>query len=186
MLSGRIARARRAAWSAILWCGRASSWLNLGILASVLVAVAAGAAGANELLSWEGEIPLFGDRLTINGVFDIEWHLFTVTVMLGGAYALLEDRHVRSDFFRQKMSARWQIAVDVAGDIVFLLPFCAIVGAVSLDFTARSYSLGEKSDYGGLVDRYLIKSMIPIGLGVLFAAGVLRIAGNIAALTRSG
>ena len=185
MFSGRIARTHRAAWSAILWCGRASSWLNIGILASVLLAVAAGAAGANELLSWEREIPLFGDQLTINGVFDIEWHFFTVTVMVGGAYALLEDRHVRSDFFRQKMSARWQLAVDAAGDILFLLPFCAIVGALSLDFTARAYSLGEKSDYGGLIDRYLIKSMIPIGLGILLAAGVLRITGNIAALARS-
>ena len=184
MFLGRIARAHRAAWSAIVWCGRASSWLNLGILASVLTAIVAGAAGANELLSWDGEIPLLGDRLTINGVFDIEWHFFAVTVMLGGAYALLEDRHVRSDFFRQKMPPRWRLAVDVAGDLVFLLPFCAVVGVLSLDFVARSYSLGEKSDYGGLTDRYLIKSVIPIGFGILFAAGALRVAGNIAALAR--
>ena len=177
-------RVLRAVESLIVRCGCATSWLNLGIIVAVLAAIIASTAGANELLSWEGEIPLFGEHLTINGVFDLEWHLFTVTVMFGGAHALLEDRHVRSDFLYQKMSPRGRRIVDIAGDVVFLMPFCVIIIWLSLGFAARAHALGEGSDYGGLVDRYLIKSMIPIGFGLLFIAAAVRVAGNIMALAR--
>ena len=111
-------------------------------LASVLVAVAAGRRAPTSCCHGRAT-SVVGERLTINGVFDIEWHFFTVTVMLGGSWALLEDRHVRSDYLHQKMPPRWRLVVDIAGDLAFLLPFCAIVGALSLDFVARAHALGK-------------------------------------------
>ncbi len=56
------------------WFGEITSWLVLGTLISVLIAVIAGALGANEMLSWGMDLPILGTKLTINGIFDLEWH----------------------------------------------------------------------------------------------------------------
>jgi len=66
------------------WLGEITSWLVLGTLFSVLVAVIAGAMGANEMLSWGVDLPILGTKLTINGIFDLEWHFFAIMVMVGG------------------------------------------------------------------------------------------------------
>jgi len=53
----------------------------------------------------------------------------------------------------------------------FFLPFCAIIGWLSLDYVSYSYNTGERSDYGGLDDRYLVKTILPIGFAVLALSG---------------
>jgi TRAP-type mannitol/chloroaromatic compound transport system permease small subunit len=67
----------------------------------------------------------------------------------------------------------------VLGDVFLLLPFCAIIFWLSLGFVDMAFRSGEKSDYGGLTDRYLVKAVIPIGLALLFACGLGRIIRNI-------
>lgn len=155
--------------------GEVTSWLALGILASVLVAVVGGAMGANEMLSWGVHIPLLGDNLTINDVFDLEWHFFAVMVMVGGTYAYLDDRHVRSDLIYSGLSRKARKWIDTIGDVVLLLPFAAVMFWLSIGFVARSYNSSEKSDYGGMIDRFAIKSVIPIGFALLFLVVVARV-----------
>lgn len=55
------------------------------------------------------------------------------------------------------------------------MPFCAIIGWLSLSFVEFSYNTGEKSDYGGLTDRYLIKTFLPLGFLFLGVSAVGRI-----------
>ena len=86
--------------------GEVTSWLILGTLISVLTAVIAGALGANEILNWGIDLPLLGSALTINGVFDLEWHFFAIMVMAGGTYAYLDDQHVRSDLIYSGLSPK--------------------------------------------------------------------------------
>lgn len=156
---------------AIEWLGRrlgeVTSWLILGTLATVLVAVVAGALGANEMLIWGVPLPLLGEKLTINGIFDLEWHFFALMVMVGGTYAYQDDSHVRSDLFYGNFSERKKRWIDQLGDVFLLLPFSVVMTWLSWGFVVRAYNAGEKSDYGGLVDRFLIKSVIPLGFALL-------------------
>lgn len=157
------------------WLGDITSWLALGILASVLVAVIASAMRANVMLSWGGDIPLFGDNLTVNDVIDLEWHFFAIMVMIGGTYAYLDDRHVRSDLIYAGLSHSKKKWVDTLGDVFLMLPFTAVMCWLSIGFVMRSYKSAEGSDYGGMLDRFLIKSTIPIGFAILFLVILARV-----------
>ncbi|MEM8540101.1 MAG: TRAP transporter small permease subunit, partial [Pseudomonadota bacterium] len=102
---------------------------------------------------------------------DLQWHLFGIMLMLTMAGATVSDRHVRVDFLRQNMSEQKKIVVDVVGHLIFLLPLCAIIVYNGYDFTARSFSMNEGSDYDGLYNRFVLKAFIPIGFGLMFLAG---------------
>lgn len=157
------------------WLGEITSWLALGVLASVLVAVIASAMRANEMLNWGIDIPLFGDNLTVNDVIDLEWHFFAVMVMIGGTYAYLDDKHVRSDLIYAGLSNSKKKWVDTLGDVFLMMPFAAVMCWLSIGFVTRSYNSSEGSDYGGLLDRFLIKSTIPIGFAILFLVILARV-----------
>ena len=71
--------------------------------------------------------------------------------MVGAAYTLLHEEHVRVDIFYRKMSARGQAIVDLVGVIVFLLPLCGFLALMAYDFAAVSWSIHESSrEPGGL------------------------------------
>lgn len=152
-----------------------TSWFAIGVLISVLVAVIASAMRANEILGWGVDIPLFGDNLTVNDVIDLEWHFFAVMVMVGGTYAYLDDRHVRSDLIYAGLSPARKRWINTLGDVFLMLPFSAVMCWLSIGFVMRSYNSGEGSDYGGMLDRFLIKSTIPIGFAILFIVILARV-----------
>jgi len=155
--------------------GEITSWLALGTLVSVLVAVIASAMRANIMLDWGGDIPLFGDDLTVNDVIDLEWHFFAIMVMVGGTYAYLDDKHVRSDLIYGGMTRRGKRWIDTIGDVFLMLPFAGVMCWLSIGFMMRSYNSSEGSDYGGMLDRFLIKSTIPIGFAILFLVILARV-----------
>ena len=71
--------------------------------------------------------------------------------MLGAAYTLQQDGHVRVDIFYRAMSPRRQAIVNIAGVLLFLLPFCAYLAWTSFDFAAASWSMREITrEPGGL------------------------------------
>jgi TRAP-type mannitol/chloroaromatic compound transport system permease small subunit len=71
--------------------------------------------------------------------------------MIGAAYTLLHEDHVRVDIFYRKMSDRGRAIVDVIGVLVFLLPLCVFLAFKAFDFAAASWSLHESSrEPGGL------------------------------------
>lgn len=157
------------------WPGMISSWLILPIIFCVLAAVIGGILRLSQLATWETPVLLFGDQLSIIGLTELQWHFLAVMVMFGGAYTLQQDRHVRVDMIYAKVSPKAQAVINAVGDLLFLLPFCAIIAWLSLRFVDMSIRSNEQSDYGGLVDRYLVKAMIPIGLSLLFLTGLGRI-----------
>ena len=156
----------------IVWVGQAAAWLIIPILALVLIGVLLSAAKVGIIARWENDVFLFGSKLTLASIGDLQWHLFGIMLMLTLAGALVSDKHVRVDFLRQHMNQRHRHAVDIIGPLIFLLPFCAIVLLHGYDFTLRSFSMGEGSDYDGLYDRFVLKSFIPIGFALLLVAGV--------------
>ncbi|MEL6377085.1 MAG: TRAP transporter small permease subunit [Pseudomonadota bacterium] len=156
----------------IVWIGQAAAWLIVPILVLVLIGVILSAAKVGTIARWEGDIFLCGSKLTLASIGDLQWHLFGIMLMLTMAGAIVGDRHVRVDFLRQHFSERAKTIIDVFGHLVFLLPLCAIVVVHGYDFTMRSFTLGEGSDYDGLYDRFVLKAFIPIGFGLMFLAGI--------------
>ena len=77
------------------------------------------------------------------GVVELEWHLFSFIFLLGAAYALKHDRHVRVDVFYQKFTAKQQAWVNLVGTLLFLLPFCYVIVVESWQFTYNAWSMHE-------------------------------------------
>lgn len=147
--------------------GRLAGWLIVPIVAAVLAAVVGTYLRFGALARWQTELPLFGNELTITGLVELQWHLFTVMVLLGGSYALRANGHVRVDIVYDRLRPRMRALVEMLGHVVFLIPFALLVTWLSLDFVELAYRSGEQSDYGGLIDRYLVKAMVPIGFLIL-------------------
>lgn len=156
----------------IVWIGHAAAWLIMPILVLVLIGVTLSAAKVGTIVRWEGDVFLFGSKLTLSSIGDLQWHLFGIMLMLTMAGAIVSDRHVRVDFLRQHFSEKTKTLIDLIGHFIFLLPLCAIVVFHGYDFTMRSFSMGEGSDYDGMYDRFVLKAFIPIGFGLMLIAGV--------------
>ncbi|MBX3702188.1 MAG: TRAP transporter small permease subunit [Steroidobacteraceae bacterium] len=139
------------------WTGRAVSWLTLAmVVATVAVVVLRYAAGVG--LIWLQE--------------SVNW-MHALVFMLGAAYTLKADEHVRVDVFYRRMSERGRAIVDLAGTLLFLLPLCAFLIVESWPWVAASWRVAERSrEAGGLPMLYLLKSLIPLMAALLALQGI--------------
>ena len=113
---------------------------------------------------------------------ELEWHLFSLIFLLGAAYTLIHDDHVRMDLFYQSrfMNDRRRAWINLLGSLFFLLPFCALVIKSSLPFIEQSFSFHEGSpDPGGLPYRWILKSVISLAFFLLFLQGIAEILKNL-------
>ena len=80
----------------------------------------------------------------------VTW-MHAAVFMLGAAYTLQRDEHVRVDIFYRDMTARRKALVDLFGVICFILPLCVFFIVEAADYVASSWSIREVSrDSGGL------------------------------------
>ena len=134
----------------------------------VLAMVAAGAACA--LLRYLAG-PLGLDP-PLNALADAQWMLFSAVFLLGAAWALSTDAHVRVDVLYGRLSPRARAGVDLAGSVVLLVPFCALLLWAALPAVAESVALREGAlDPGGLA-RWPTKLLVPAGVALLALQGV--------------
>ena len=118
--------------------------------------------------------------ITTAASFELEWHLFAAIFLLGAAWTLQEDRHVRVDVFYHQFSERGKAWVNLIGSLLLLLPFCMIGFWESLSFVQSSFELNETSPQpGGLPYRYIIKSTIPLGFLLLGMQAISTVTKNI-------
>lgn len=89
--------------------------------------------------------------------------------MLGAAYALGEDRHVRVDVFYRGFSPVAQAWVNLLGVLLLLLPLMVYLVWVSWPYVVQSWAIGESSrEAGGLPFVYLLKTLL-LAMPVLVA-----------------
>ena len=109
---------------------------------------------------------------TLVAVQEVQWHLFATIFLLGAAYTLRDDRHVRVDVLYANFSPRGKAWVDLLGTVLLLGPFCVIALQLGWYYTEASFLTGEGSPQpGGLPARYVLKLMIPLGLALLLLQG---------------
>ncbi len=81
--------------------------------------------------------------------------------MLGAAFTLMVNRHVRVDIVYASRSQRTQALLDLLSTIVFLFPWIIVLWYYAWPYVTASWALGEESpQVGGMPGLYLLKSVI--------------------------
>ncbi len=106
-------------------------------------------------------------------VVELEWHLFAVIFLVGAAYTLKHDEHVRVDVLYSRFSQRTQAWINCVGVVLFLIPLCLLIIYSSKNFVFTSFQMGETSpDPGGLPARYILKAVLPLSFLLVLIQGV--------------
>ena len=154
-----------------------SPWLRL----SYAIDTASKAAGALAALASVALALLIVYDATMRYAFhegsvalqELEWQLFDILFLLGLAYALKHDKHVRVDILYTRFSPRMKEIIRIVTMLLFVIPFGLLVVWYSWDFTLQSFLQHESSpDPGGLCCRWIIKSFVVVAFGLLMLQAV--------------
>ena len=99
--------------------------------------------------------------------YEAQWYLFSMIFLMGAAYGLNHDVHVRVDVMYERMSAKTQAIIDMVGTVVFLIPFSILMLYVSFPAVQNSFSVQEMSPDPGGLPRYPIKALILVSFVLL-------------------
>jgi TRAP-type mannitol/chloroaromatic compound transport system permease small subunit len=146
-----------------------------GIVAAFVVALACFISAANAVSRY-----LFD--LSSNAFLEIQWQLFAATFLLGSAYVLKLNEHVRVDLIYGSLSARGKLWVDVFGYLVFFFPLCFIMLEMAFPWAWHSYLDGEISANAGGLPVWPAKFLLPLGFVLLTLQGIAEFIRRVAAL----
>lgn len=105
--------------------------------------------------------------LNLTPATELQWYFFSIIFLLGAAYGLGHDVHVRVDVMYERFSAKTQAWIDLVGTLLFLIPFSLMMLWVSYPAVLNSWQIREQStDPGGLA-RYPIKILILVSFVLL-------------------
>ena len=153
---------------------RFTNWV--GKLAYWLVIVMIGVGVWNVLGRYVGNA--IGQNLSSNALIETQWYLFDLVFLLGAAYSLQHNEHVRVDIFYAGWNRRKKAAADLFGTLFFLLPFSILVIYFSWEAVVQSWVTRETSPDPGGLSRYPIKAMIIVSFLLLIAQGISEVIKN--------
>lgn len=138
--------------NSMTWCGQLVSWLTLLMVIVTFIVV------------------------VLRYVFDIGWialqesitYMHAMVFLIGGAYTLQQEAHVRVDIFYSKFSIKTRAWIDLMGSLFLLMPMMIFISWISWEYILTSWSVLEASrEAGGLPAVYLLKSLIMV-MALLF------------------
>ena len=142
------------------WIARASGWL-LVVMAAVT---------CFDVLARKTGLPVPLTKLQ-----ELEWHFHAAIFSLWMGYGYTINAHPRVDSFTEKLTYRQKAWIELAGCLLFALPYMTLVAYHSIDFVARSYSLpSSPTSTVGLTHRWIIKGIYAAGLW-LVVLGILSV-----------
>jgi TRAP-type mannitol/chloroaromatic compound transport system permease small subunit len=136
--------------------GRAAIWLVL-----IAVLISAGNAVTRKALNTSS-----------NAFLEIQWYLYAAIFLLGAAYTMLRQGHVKIDVILGRFSKRTQIKVEIFGIVFFLMPFVVQVIRLVWPLVAQAYATGEMSENAGGLIRWPVYALIPLGFALLGLQGL--------------
>lgn len=150
-----------------LFVGHATAWLTLAMVLITTVLV----------------ILRYAFSISSIAAQEVVMYMHATVFMLGAAYALQKDAHVRVDIFYQRFSSHGKAFADIVGTVLFLLPFSVLIIWFGSKYAIASWQLHEGSPQaGGLKAVYLLKTLLPIFGGMMFLQGIAEIFRNILVL----
>lgn len=145
------------------WTGRLIAWLTLLMVVVTFVVV------VMRYVFEQGNIALQESVI----------YMHSFVFLLGAAYTLKHDGHVRVDIIYRPLSEKGKGWINLFGTLFLLLPVCVFLFWISWEYVATSWELREGSqEAGGIAYRYILKS-------ALLAMPVMMIMQGVAELLRS-
>ena len=143
-----------------------TAWINMLVMFTILVQVTlrygfhAGEAWVDEFI----------------------WHLYAF-FMFGLSYAITTDSHIRVDIVHMKFTKKKQRIIEVLGIVFLIMPFTIIIFEHSVGWVHHSFMANEFSENTtGLPYRWVVKSLLPISLVLIFIASLSELIKNIVLL----
>ena len=121
-------------------------------------------------------------NVSSNAWLEIQWYMFAGMVLLGAAYTLKLNEHVRVDLVYSSVSDRARLWIDIFGILFFLLPAMVIIAWMSWPFFTGSYLGNEGSSNAGGLLRWPVKLLMPLGFGLVALQGISELIKRVAAL----
>lgn len=125
-----------------------------------------------------------GENLSSNAWLEAQWYLFDLVFLLGAAYTLKHNDHVRVDVLYTHWSVRQKALANLIGTLLFLIPFCLMVIFFSWEAILASWQILETSPDPQGLPRYPIKSMLIVSLVLLIFQGISEAIKNWAIVTQ--
>lgn len=122
----------------------------------------------------------FAQRLSSNVYLELQTYAYNLVFLLGAAFVLNQNAHVRVDIVFTQLGPKARAWVDVLGTALFLIPFALMGIYFSQSYVARSWRQLEVSPNPGGLPRYPIKTIILIAFALLIVQGVSEIIKNAA------
>jgi TRAP-type mannitol/chloroaromatic compound transport system permease small subunit len=146
--------------------GKLVSWL---ILAAVLV-------------STLNALTRYTFNIGSNAFLELQWYLFAAVFLLGSAWTLKRNEHIRIDVVVGRFSPKVHAWIDIFGTLFFLLPLCAIVLYDGVPFALEALTSGEVSTNAGGLILWPAKILLPLGFLFLMLQGLAELIKRIAFL----
>ncbi len=152
-----------------IFVGRLAAWLTLFMVVITFIVVVmryvfdAGAVWLQESIIW----------------------MHAVVFMVGAAFTLQQEEHVRVDIFYRDMGEKRRAWIDLLGVVFFLLPVCVFLAWKAWDFVAISWQLRESSrEPGGMPYPFipLLKSVLLVAPVLLCLQGISMLSKAVAVL----
>ncbi|MCG7978941.1 MAG: TRAP transporter small permease subunit [gamma proteobacterium symbiont of Clathrolucina costata] len=148
-----------------------TAWLNVALILVIVVQVVM-RYGFNK-----GMVPLE----------ELMWHLYAVAFMFGMAYAVTNDSHIRVDVVHMALPKRVQHLFEIIGILLLLMPVLWILFDHSLGWAIEAYRVNESSQNPtGLPYRWIIKSVVPATMVLIFMAALARLIQEVSLLFHYG
>jgi TRAP-type mannitol/chloroaromatic compound transport system permease small subunit len=154
-----------------------------GRLLSLVAALDAICIWTGHIVSWFSLFMVVVTFLVVllRYAFDLGWiamqesvtYMHAALFMVGAAYTLQRNGHVRVDIFYQKLSQRGRAWVDLLGTLLLLVPVCVFIAWVGWDYVYESWHVLEGSrEAGGIPGVYLLKTLIVVMPALVLLQGL--------------
>lgn len=110
--------------------------------------------------------------LNLTPAMEAQWYLFSIIFLMGAAYGLNHDVHVRVDVVYERLTAKGRAWIDLVGTLLFLVPFSLLMLYVSFPAVRASWAVREVSPDPGGLPRYPIKALILVSFVLLLLQAI--------------
>jgi len=139
------------------WVGKTISWLTLAMVITTFIIV---------ILRYSFDLGWVALQESVS-------YMHAIIFMLGSAYTLKHNAHVRVDILYQRCTPKIQAWIDCLGTLFLLIPVTVFIIWSSWGYVADSWAIHESSrNSGGLPGIYLLKSTIILMAGLLILQSI--------------
>ncbi len=138
------------------WVGKAFAWLIVVLMVLVVAEV----------------FKRYALNMPTGWVFDASNMLYGTLFMMGGAYTLAHDGHVRGDFLYGSFKPRTQAGIDLLLYLVFFIPGIAALTWSGWTYFQDSWAIHEQTFNADPLPVYPFKFIIPLAGGLVLMQGI--------------